>query len=80
MVPLEQAIKKNGRYFWRFGDDVLLREVIVGALCKLGDDQLSQLLGKRAKLVDFTKARLAFKKFRVVVQQRGFHNPRRQTG
>lgn len=33
VVPLEQAIRKNGRYFWRFGDDLLLREVIVGALC-----------------------------------------------
>ncbi len=59
------------------GLDLLLREVVAGALCNVNDDQLKQLLGQRAKSVTFIKARLGFKKFEVVMQQRGFRNTRR---
>ena len=77
VVRLKEAIKKDGRYFWPFGNDLLLREVVAGALCNVNDDQLKRLLGRRAKSVTFTKARLGFKKFEVVMQQRGFRNTRR---
>jgi hypothetical protein len=64
---------ETGLYFADFGEDCALREVIVGPLSTVTEQELRQALRdftpNDAKL---TKARLAFKSFRVVTNQLGF--------
>jgi hypothetical protein len=65
-IELSQAVKESGRYFYRFGEDLRLREVILGPLCPSSQlapiRQLTRALGP-AILV--SRARLGFKFFEV---------------
>jgi hypothetical protein len=59
-------------YFADFGDDCVLREVIVGPLSDVTQRDLrNALLDANLGQVTFKKARLAFNSFRVVTDQRG---------
>jgi hypothetical protein len=78
VVSLDQAIKQDDLCFWSFGKDLQLREVVAGALCRVTRSMLQQSLGNRARNVRLTKARLAFTRFGVVVQRRGFQESRRR--
>jgi hypothetical protein len=78
IVRLDQAIRQDGHYFWRFGRDLELKEVVAGARCSVERTQLQDSLGDRTPGVTLTKARLAFTRFEVVAQQRGFQESRRR--
>jgi len=66
-------------YFVDFGEQLVLREVIAGPLCEVTKQELRNATGSTTK-VKFMKARLAFKTFRVVTDQRGFGGYRNPVG
>lgn len=61
----------SGLYFGKFSEQLVLREVIVGPLCKVTKKDLrGVLIGHDA--VTLTRGRLAFNTFEVVRDKRGF--------
>lgn len=68
-VKLDQSDDK-GLFFSDFSDDFRLTEVIVGSTSSLSRSQLADALGNLAGEVHCRKARLAFKSFGVVEQQK----------
>jgi len=64
--------RENGHYFYPFDGSVQLREVIAGPLCTESKDRIKNALTDYAEEVSVTKARLAFKTFRVVENLQGF--------
>jgi len=71
-VNLSDIDPETKLYFADFGDDCLLREVIVGPLCDVTATKLREAIGElNSGEVVLTKARLAFNSFRVVTDQRG---------
>lgn len=61
----------NGLFFQNFDQDVLLREVIVGARSDVSRADIAQALGVHAQGIDVCKARLGFNRFEVVENQDG---------
>jgi hypothetical protein len=78
VVRLDEAVRQGGLYFWPFGPDLELKEVVAGPRCSVERSQLQHSLGEHDRGVTLTKARLAFTSFEVVTQQRGFTSPRRR--
>ncbi len=70
-TSLEDRDPKTGLYFGDFGEQLVLREAIAGPRCKVTKQELCEAAGS-TNMVKLTKARLAFKSFRVVTDQRGF--------
>jgi hypothetical protein len=70
-TSLEDRDPETGLYFGNFSGQLILREVIAGPLCTASEQELREATGSTAG-VKFTKARLAFKTFRIVTDQRGF--------
>jgi Protein of unknown function (DUF2971) len=68
---LEDRDPETRLYFVEFGEQLVLREVIAGPLCAVTKQELRDATGSTTE-VKFTKARLAFKTFRVVTDRRGF--------
>lgn len=66
IVPLSKAYQENDLYFVCFDDNLKLKEVVVGAQCNTKKAELEKLILANLKDVEFIKARLAFKTFRVV--------------
>jgi hypothetical protein len=62
--------EEKGLFFFPFGDDLRLREVIVGHRCPMARDEVIAVLGDLAPTVEITKARLAFNTFKIVRQRR----------
>lgn len=62
--------EENGLFFFPFGNDLRLREVIVGHRCPMTRDEVIEVLGDLAPNVKLTKARLAFNTFKIVRQRR----------
>lgn len=60
----------TGLYFKEFGEDLVLREVIVGPASTLSRADIASALGASTEGVRVRKARLAFRSFRVVEQRR----------
>lgn len=69
MVDYDATKKDKGLYFESFGDDIVLREVIVGANSSISRFQLELALKSYTYPVELAKARLAFKTFRIVRQR-----------
>ena len=73
IVRLNKCYRENLEnkvlYFWSFGRDLDLQEVVCGARCKVNQRQLKLALGSVAKNVNLIKAREAFGSFKVVTQQ-----------
>lgn len=76
VVRLNEAVRQDGLYFWPFGPDLDLMEIVAGPRCSVAKSQLQHSLGEHDRGVTLTKARLAFRSFEVVTQQRGFTIPR----
>jgi len=68
-VSLENRDPETGLFFVTFSPHLKLREVIVGACCRVNRLTLKQALGEDSDDVTVFKARLAFKTFRVVRQR-----------
>ena len=72
-VRLDPKTETDGLYFYEFSDDLRLSEVIVGAASCLTRDRLISALGGASKQVRMRKARMAFKSYRIVEQQKSSH-------
>jgi hypothetical protein len=70
-TSLEDPDRATGLYFAHFTEQLILREVIAGPLCTATEQELREATGSTAK-IKFTRARLAFKTFRIVADRRGF--------
>jgi len=70
-TTLKDPDPKTGLYFADFGEQLVLHEVIAGPLCAVTKLELLDATGSVTE-VEFTKARLAFNTFHVVMDQRGF--------
>lgn len=67
-VTLDTPIE--GVYYKEFSDDLLLRQVIVGAESKVTRAQVAAALGSLVDCVEAFKVRAGFREFRIVHQQR----------
>jgi hypothetical protein len=70
-ATLKDRDTETGLYFCDFGPQLVLREVIAGPLCEVSLQALRNAAGS-SSVIKFRKARLGFKTFRVVTDQRGF--------
>lgn len=71
-TSLDEQDEDSGLYSANFNDQLVLREVIVGALSNITQSELKEVLGKAQECVTFTKARSAFNSFTVVNNKQGF--------
>jgi hypothetical protein len=62
----------SGLYFYDLNEQIRLREVIVGPLCRATKARILAALDGYDTRVRIVKGRLAFKTFRVVQDRRGF--------
>ena len=69
IVSLDQADLETGMYFYDFGPELLLKEVIVGARSDLSKSQIETAVTAEDASVTILKARLAFQTFTVVKQR-----------
>jgi len=72
ILPLDKAYKEKELYFVNFCDNLKIKEVIVGARCKINKAELEKSIETSLSAVLSTKARLAFKTFEVTKDRRGF--------
>jgi hypothetical protein len=70
-TSLDEVDPASGLYFAEFGQQCVLREVIVGALSPVTEAELRSIVGQQDE-VSLTKARLAFNSFRIVKNKLGF--------
>ncbi len=72
-VRLEKRnLKSPHHYFRGFDKDLRLKEVILGPLCDISKPVLHKVVCRYSPHPEIVKARLAFKSFRIVKDQRGF--------
>ena len=69
--PTEE--REGGYYYFDFGAHLQLKQVIIGPLCDV-DASLNAALKSHAGEVEILKARLAFRSFDVVKDNRDFWN------
>lgn len=69
-VDLEVRVKEAGSYFFPFGDQLALRELILGPLCDIPIESVRILVKAVHPNAVVRKARLAFKWFQVVPDER----------
>lgn len=69
-VKLDHSTIENGSYFYPFDSTLMLREVIMGPLCELPIERVRELVHSVYERVPVIKARLAFKWFDVVHDER----------
>ena len=67
-VKLQDCRCEGNLYFWPFGNDLNLREVIVGSHCESGRSSVEEFLGDMRDRVKLVKAREAFREFSIVKQ------------
>lgn len=65
-VRLNETEPESGLYFYQFGEDLVLRELILGPRCTLSFSEAKALASAVSESVQVTKSRLAFNSFRVV--------------
>jgi len=69
-VALDHSTIENGSYFHSFDNKLALGEVIIGPLCELPIERVRELVHSVYERVPVIKARLAFKWFDVVADER----------
>lgn len=63
-----EIVEGKDLFFYNFGEDLILKKIFAGPLCKLSDKDICEVLPENRKIyVAYT--RLAFKSFRVVYQK-----------
>lgn len=65
-VNLNEKDNVTGFFFKDFGEDMLLREIIIGPRCKTEKAKIKPYIAGYKPKVEIIKARLAFRSFRVV--------------
>lgn len=69
-LGLDEGTIEGGNYFYPFSKDIQLREVILGPLCPMPIENVKALVKSIYDSVQVRKARLAFKWFKVVPDER----------
>ena len=70
-VDLDKAQKEGGLFFTEFEDiGIELKEVILGHSCRVPIEKIRKLVSANYEKIDVIKARLGFREFEVVVDQR----------
>ena len=69
-VALDHSTVESGSYFHPFDAVIALKEVILGPMCELPIDRVRELVHSTYEYVSVVKARLAFKWFSVVPDER----------
>ncbi|HEY6644110.1 DUF2971 domain-containing protein [Povalibacter sp.] len=75
IVGLDEGTVEDGSYFYPFSQELELREVVLGPLCQIPIEAVRSLVASIYQGVVVRKARLAFKWFTVVPDER-FENGR----
>ena len=65
-VNLGEKDRNTGLYFKDFGEDMLLREIILGARCKTGKGKIKTYIEGYKQKIEIINSRLAFRSFRIV--------------
>jgi hypothetical protein len=68
LVPLEAAMKKGNMYFVDFDEEIVLKEVIFGALCNKDHKIMRKIVDSIYDDVSVFKARLADRSFNVIAR------------
>ena len=71
VVCLDKTYEMDNLHFWPFGSDLELREVVLGARCKVQSQNIEDLLGAGFRRIKIVHARPAFQTFKVVKNKRG---------
>ena len=71
IVRLQKTCETNNLHFWPFDSELELREVVLGARCKVQKEHLEELMGDGLRHIELVQARSAFQTFNVVTDQRG---------
>lgn len=69
-IKLDEKDKKTGLYFMEFSDTLKLKEIIVGPRSKIKLMELRRIISPHIKGVEIHQARLAFKSYSVVPNNR----------
>jgi Protein of unknown function (DUF2971) len=69
-VKLDEGTIEDGSYFYPLDDELALREVVLGPLCGMSVDAVQALVDSLYPSIPVRKARLAFKFFQVVPDER----------
>ncbi len=69
-IGLNHSTVESGSYFYPFDGAIALKEVILGPMCELPIDRIRELVHSTYEYVSVVKARLAFKWFSVVPDER----------
>ena len=72
IITLANTCKDGDHYFWPFGPDLMLRQVIAGQRSNITKGYLKEILRDDLAHVQLTKARLAFRTFQVIANQKGW--------
>ena len=65
-VSLEDKESHNGHHFYKFSDEMKIKQIFVGAEASVSRHDVERALGKENAHVERVKTRAAFKTFRVV--------------
>lgn len=69
-VGRDEVENEKGLFFYGFGSELVLREIILGARCDVSPSDVAAPIGLNADQGRVLKARLAFNSFRIVPDQR----------
>jgi len=70
---INEPDSSTGIHFVDFGDNLKVKEVIAGPLCTTKETTIRSVLSKYPQEINVMKARLAFKSFRAVKNEKGFN-------
>jgi hypothetical protein len=70
LLSLAKAAREGDLYFSRFGSDLRLREVILGAECAMSHPEVRKLVSTHHPSANTIRARLAFRTFSIVPDER----------
>ena len=73
-IELDHSSQESGLYFQDFSDDLMLREIILGARCEEPISKVRDVAAMFEHRVHVRKARIAFTKFSVVENRRYRNN------
>jgi hypothetical protein len=65
MIKLSECDRENGLFFYKIGDPIKLESIILGPLCSLNENIISENINNKPK-INIIKSRLAFKTFTIV--------------
>ncbi|MFP3549772.1 DUF2971 domain-containing protein [Paraburkholderia sp. SIMBA_049] len=69
LAELKDRDEKDGFYYVEFGQQMTLREMVIGVRCEVSQREVATCVGDLDSRVEIRKARLAFNDYRLVEQR-----------